>query len=166
MGGLVTNSDDLYQKLHMAAKSVGGNPSPFDSFLALRGLKTLECRMKAHCYNAYCVAHYLKQNKYVEKVLYPGFEDHPQHALCKKQMRGYGGMVSVILKGGAKEVEKLCANLKIFKLAVSLGGAESLINIPKTMTHANILPEQQKQLGITDAFVRLSIGIEEVEDLL
>lgn len=101
MGAAITNDLDFYKALHMSAKSVGGNPSPFDSFLALRGLKTLEARMKIHCYNAYCIAHFLRSNKNVEKVLYPGFADHPQNALCKKQMRGYGGMISIIIKGGA-----------------------------------------------------------------
>eukprot|EP00825_Cyclidium_porcatum_P014717 TRINITY_DN179_c0_g1_i1.p1 TRINITY_DN179_c0_g1~~TRINITY_DN179_c0_g1_i1.p1 ORF type:complete len:410 (+),score=74.70 TRINITY_DN179_c0_g1_i1:212-1441(+) len=166
MGAAITNEEELYKNLQMCAKSVGGNPSPFDSFLALRGLKSLECRMKQHCYNAYCIAHFLRSNKHVEKVLYPGFEDHPQNALCKKQMRGYGGMISIVIKGGAQQTEKFCTSLKLFKLAVSLGGVESLINVPKTMTHANLLPEQQKLLGITDTFIRLSIGIEEVEDLL
>jgi cystathionine gamma-lyase len=145
--------------------SVGGVQGPFDSFLALRGLKTLPLRMKAHCANALALAQWLETHPAVDKVIYPGLASHPQHALAGTQMSGYGGIVSIVLKGGFEAAKRFCERTELFTLAESLGGVESLVNHPAVMTHASIPVARREQLGISDALVRLSVGVEELEDL-
>jgi len=138
---------------------------PFDSFLALRGLKTLPLRMKAHCANALELAKWLETHPAIEKVIYPGLPSHPQHALAATQMNGFGGIVSIVLKGGFAAAKRFCEKTELFTLAESLGGVESLVNHPAVMTHASIPVARREQLGISDALVRLSVGVEDVEDL-
>ena len=139
--------------------------SPFDSFLVLRSLKTLAVRMERHCKNAYEIASLLESHEKVEKVFYPGLKSHPQHDIANKQMKGYGGMVTAILKGGLDSAKGFLENTKIFSLAESLGGVESLIEHPAIMTHASVPKEKREELGIKDGLVRLSVGIEDLEDL-
>ena len=138
---------------------------PFDSFLALRGAKTLHLRMRAHCENAMALAEFLQGHAGVEKVIYPGLASHPHHALAKRQMDGFGGMVSVALKGGYDAARVFCERLELFTLAESLGGVESLVNHPAVMTHASIPPDRRAALGIGDNLVRLSVGVESLADL-
>ena len=138
---------------------------PFDSFLALRGLKTLHLRMQAHCANAGELAKWLETHPKVERVIYPGLKSHAQYALAKKQMDGFGGMISIVVKGGLKSARRMMERCQIFGLAESLGGVESLVNHPAIMTHASVPPEKRKALGISDALVRLSVGVEDVADL-
>ena len=138
---------------------------PFDSFLALRGLKTLHLRMKAHCENAQALAEFLQTHPAIEKVIYPGLPSHPQHELAKRQMDGSGGIISIVLKGDFEAAKQLCENTRLFTLAESLGGVESLINHPAVMTHASIPVERRNLLGISDGLVRLSVGVEAVEDM-
>jgi cystathionine gamma-lyase len=144
---------------------VGGVQGPFDSFLALRGLKTLPLRMKAHCANALALAQWLETHPAVEKVIYPGLASHPQHDLATRQMGGYGGIVSIVLKGGFEAAKRFCEKTELFTLAESLGGVESLVNHPAVMTHASIPVARREQLGISDALVRLSVGVEDLGDL-
>jgi cystathionine gamma-lyase len=144
---------------------VGAIADPFGSFLALRGLKTLALRMERHCSNALALAHWLVQQPQVARVHYPGLESHPQHALAKRQMRGYGGMISLDLKTDLAGARRFLETVRIFSLAESLGGVESLIEHPAIMTHATIPLETRQRLGIGDALVRLSVGVEELEDL-
>lgn len=167
VGGMVVVGDDveLAEKLAFLQNAVGGIQGPFDSFLALRGLKTLHLRMKAHCENALALAEWLQTHAAVEKVVYPGLKAHPQYELAKRQMHGFGGMVSIYVKGGFEAAKRLCERVRIFALAESLGGVESLINHPAVMTHASVPPERRSQLGIADNLVRLSVGVEDVEDL-
>lgn len=139
---------------------------PFDSFLALRGAKTLHLRMKAHCENAQALAEYLQTHPAIEKVIYPGLASHPHHALAKRQMDGFGGMLSICLKGGFEAAKRFCERTELFTLAESLGGVESLVNHPAVMTHASIPPERRAQLGLGDNLVRLSVGVEDMRDLL
>jgi cystathionine gamma-lyase len=134
--------------------------------LALRGVKTLAVRMQAHCHNARTIAEWVSQRSDVEQVVYPGLPSHPQHALAGRQMSDYGGMLSIDVGGGLKRARKVLENTRVFALAESLGGVESLINHPAIMTHATIPPERRQQLGITDSLIRLSVGIEAVEDLI
>jgi cystathionine gamma-lyase len=138
---------------------------PFDSFLALRGLKTLHLRMRAHCDNALALAQWLESHPAVEKVIYPGLAEHPQHALAARQMQGYGGIVSVVLEGGFEAAKRFCERTRLFTLAESLGGVESLVNHPAVMTHASVPQERRERLGITGSLVRLSVGIEDADDL-
>ena len=138
---------------------------PFDSFLALRGLKTLHLRMRAHCDNAMQLADWLQSHAAIEKVMYPGLASHPQHALAKRQMQGFGGMVSIWLKGGLPAARRFMERTELFACAESLGGVESLVNHPAIMTHASIPPERRAALGVTDNLVRLSVGVEDVADL-
>lgn len=168
VGGLLVVGDnpDLAEQLAFLQNSIGAVQGPFDSFLALRGLKTLHLRMKAHCENAQAIAEALERHPAVEKVLYPGLPSHPQHALAARQMSGFGGMVSVYLKGGFDAARRFCEHLHIFTLAESLGGVESLVNHPAVMTHASVPKERRAQLGIADNLVRLSVGVEDVGDLL
>ncbi len=154
-------SDNLY---HLQ-NSIGSVMSPFDSFLVLRSLKTLAVRMERHCKNAYEIASLLESHEKVEKVFYPGLKSHPQHDIANKQMKGYGGMVTAILKGGLDSAKGFLENTKIFSLAESLGGVESLIEHPAIMTHASVPKEKREELGIKDGLVRLSVGIEDLEDL-
>ena len=165
-GLLVAGGDaDLAERLAFLQNAVGAVQGPFDSFLALRGLKTLHLRMRAHCDSAMALAQWLEAHPKVERVIYPGLASHPQHALAARQMDGFGGMVSVVLKGGYDAARRFCERTELFALAESLGGVESLVNHPAVMTHASVPPERRAQLGIGDALVRLSVGVEDVEDL-
>jgi cystathionine gamma-lyase len=145
--------------------AAGAIASPFDSFLALRGLKTLHLRMRAHCDNALSLAQMLEKHPAVEGVIYPGLTSHPQHDLAKRQMNGFGGMITMRLKGGLPESKRFLERCRIFALAESLGGVESLIEHPAIMTHASLPADVRQQLGISDNLVRLSVGVEDVEDL-
>jgi len=166
-GALVMNDDALREQLYFIQKSCGAVPGPFDCFLVLRGIKTLHVRMKQHGENGIAIAHFLRQHPKVGKVYWCGFEDHPNHAIAKKQMRGFGGMLSFTLKDESVEAAmKLLSSTKVFSLAESLGGVESLINHPASMTHASIPREERIKNGLTDGLIRLSIGIEDAEDLI
>lgn len=167
VGGMVVVGDnaELAEQMAFLQNSVGGVQGPFDSFLALRGLKTLPLRMKAHCANALALAQWLEKHPAVEKVIYPGLTSHPQHELATRQMNGYGGIVSIVLKGGFEAAKSFCEKTELFTLAESLGGVESLVNHPAVMTHASIPVERREKLGISDALVRLSVGVEELGDL-
>jgi cystathionine gamma-lyase len=166
MGFLTMNDAKLQEKLFFVSKTFGGCPSPFECYLALRGLKTLKVRMEAHCKNAMAVAKYLEKSDKIEKTVYPGLESHPQHAIAKKQMRGFSGMITFYLKGGLEESRKFLSTLKVITLAESLGGVESLIECPAVMTHGSVPPEKRKELNISDNMIRLSVGIEDLSDLL
>jgi cystathionine gamma-lyase len=168
VGGMLVVGDnaELADQLAFLQNAVGGVQGPFDSFLALRGLKTLHLRMRAHCDNALAIAQHLESHPAIEKVLYPGLPSHPQHALAKRQMQGFGGIVSVYVKGGLEAARRFCERTELFTLAESLGGVESLVNHPAIMTHASIPPERRAQLGVADNLVRLSVGVEDVSDLV
>lgn len=167
VGGIVVVGDDaeIAEKMTFLQNAVGGVQGPFDSFLALRGLKTLHLRMKAHCENAQVLAEWLEARPEIEKVIYPGLKAHPQHELAKRQMDGFGGMVSIYLKGGYDIARRFCERTELFTLAESLGGVESLVNHPAVMTHASVPAERRSALGVHDNLVRLSVGIESVQDL-
>ena len=167
MGALVMNEKSLYEKLHFILNSCGANPGPMDCFLVIRGIKTLHLRMKAHCENGALVAQFLKQHPKIGKVYWPGFEDAHGHDIAKKQMRGFGGMVSFTLKGDDFEAAmRFATNVHIFTLAESLGGVESLVNHPASMTHASIPKAEREKSGVVDGLLRLSVGVEDIEDLL
>ncbi len=167
MGALCVNDDKLFEQLAFILNACGANPGPMDSFLVLRGLKTLHVRMERHCENGKKVAEFLKTHPKVEKVYWPGFTDHPNHDVAKKQMRGFGGMISIALKDKSLEnTFKLASSFKVFSLAESLGGVESLINHPASMTHASIPKEERERVGVVDSLLRLSVGIEDSEDLI
>ena len=168
VGGMVVVGDDaeLAEQMAFLQNSIGGVQGPFDSFLALRGLKTLHLRMKAHCENAQALAEWLEGHPAIEKVIYPGLKSHPQHELAKRQMDGFGGMVSIVLKGGLDAAKRFCERTELFALAESLGGVESLVNHPAIMTHASVPAERRAQLGLSDALVRLSVGVEALDDLM
>jgi len=167
VGGMLVVGDNagLAEQLAFLQNSVGAVQGPFDSFLALRGLKTLHLRMKAHCENAQALAEWLQTHPRIEAVIYPGLASHPHHALAKRQMDGFGGMLSVRVKGGLDGAKRFCERLELFTLAESLGGVESLVNHPAIMTHASIPPARRAELGIADDLVRLSVGVETLEDL-
>lgn len=165
-GALMLSDENTYLPLKFNQNATGAILSPFDSFLVLRGIKTLAVRMKEHEKNAQQVADYLQEHPKVKKVNYPGLKSHPQYELAKKQMSGFGGMLSFEIVGGLKEAEQFLGNLKIFSLAESLGGVESLIEHPARMTHASVPPEIRKQIGITDSLIRISVGIENIDDLI
>jgi cystathionine gamma-lyase len=165
-GVVVVERDDIAQTLGYLQNAVGGIAGPFDSFLSLRALKTLHLRMAQHSQNAQLVAEFLEGHSAVDRVLYPGLESHPQHELASRQMDGFGGMVSAILKGGLDESIAFLERCQLFALAESLGGVESLIEHPAIMTHASIPPENRAELGISDSLVRLSVGVEDSRDLL
>jgi cystathionine beta-lyase/cystathionine gamma-synthase len=165
-GAVVLNNEDYYKKILMTQKSIGAVPSPFDSWLIIRGLKTLAIRMQQHEKNAFTVACFLETQQNVEKVFYPGLENHPGHELAKRQMTGFGGIVSFRIKGGLPEANNFFRKLKIFQLADSLGGVESLANYSALMTHDYFPPELRQKIGITDNLIRLSVGIEHIDDLL
>jgi cystathionine gamma-lyase len=167
VGGMLVVGDDaeLAEQMTFLQNAVGGVQGPFDSFLALRGLKTLHLRMKAHCENAGELAAWLEKHPAIEKVLYPGLASHPQHALAKTQMHGFGGMISVYLKGGVEAARRFMERTELFACAESLGGVESLVNHPAIMTHASIPADRRAALGVTDNLVRLSVGVEDVSDL-
>lgn len=167
MGALCTNDDNLYEQLAFIANSCGATPGPQDSFLVLRGLKTLHVRMERHCANGVMVANFLANHPKVEKVYWPGFPSHPNHEVAKKQMRDFGGMISFSLKGDRfEDASKLAQAVRVFSLAESLGGVESLLGHPASMTHASIPKPERERSGITDSLLRLSVGIEDVEDLI
>ncbi len=167
MGALVMNDEDLYKQLWFYYNACGGTPGPQDAFLVLRGIKTLHLRMKAHCENGRKVAEYLKNHPKVEKIYWPGFEDHPGHDVAKKQMRDFGGMVSIVIKGAdLAETFRVASGFKVFTLAESLGGVESLINHPATMTHGSIPKETREKVGVVNNLLRLSVGVEDAEDLI
>lgn len=164
-GMIVVNDPALAEQMTFLQNAVGGVQGPFDSFLALRGLKTLHLRMKAHCENAQILAERLQAHPDVEKVMYPGLSSHPQHGLAKTQMHGFGGMVSVWLKDGFPEAKRFMERLELFTCAESLGGVESLANHPAVMTHASVPVERREALGVTGNLVRLSVGVEDAQDL-
>ena len=169
VGGIavVGDNDELADRLWYLLNSIGGIQGPFDSFLAMRGLKTLALRMKAHCENALQIAQWLEGHPAVSKTLYPGLESHPQHDLAMSQMNGQGGgIISIDLKGGFDAARRMLEGCQLFSLAESLGGVESLINHPAIMTHASVPVEKRAKLGISDSLVRLSVGIEDVGDLI
>jgi cystathionine gamma-lyase len=167
VGGMIVVGDDaeLAEQMTYLQNAVGGVQGPFDSFLALRGLKTLHLRMKAHCANAGELAAWLNTHPAIEKVVYPGLAAHPQHELAKRQMDGFGGMISIYLKGGLAAARSFMERTKLFACAESLGGVESLVNHPAIMTHASIPADRRAALGVTDNLVRLSVGVEDVADL-
>ncbi|OYW20345.1 MAG: cystathionine gamma-synthase [Sphingobacteriales bacterium 12-47-4] len=166
-GALVMNDPALREKLYFIQKSCGAVPGPMDCFLVLRGIKTLGVRMKAHCENGRAIAHFLRQHPAVANVYWPGFEDHPQHAIAKKQMSDFGGMISFELKNqSVEEAKRVLSSTHLFSLAESLGGVESLINHPASMTHASIPREERIKNGLSDGLIRLSVGIEDAEDLI
>ncbi|MFO0874796.1 MAG: PLP-dependent aspartate aminotransferase family protein [Phycisphaerales bacterium] len=180
-GVLVTRRKDLAEKLRFMQNAIGSVMGPFDAYLALRGLKTLAVRIERHCANAMRIAQWLDKQPKVERVVYPGLPSHPQHALAKRQMvldssaasgrdgaiaPGFGGMITIFLKGGLAESRRFLENVELFALAESLGGVESLIEHPAIMTHASVPPENRAKLGISDSLVRISVGIEHVDDLI
>jgi cystathionine beta-lyase/cystathionine gamma-synthase len=166
-GALIMNDTALREKLYFIQKSCGAVPGPMDCFLVLRGIKTLHLRMQQHCINGEKIANWLRNHPKIGKVYWPGFEDHPGYAIAKKQMRGFGGMISFILKDDSIEkAMKVLSSTKLFSLAESLGGVESLINHPASMTHASIPREERIKNGLSDSLIRLSIGIEDAEDLI
>src|SRR5438477_405222 len=168
VGGVIVVGDnrELGDQIAFLQNAVGAIAGPFDSFLALRGLKTLALRMERHCENALEIARWLEKEPKVEKIYYPGLEQHPQHELAKRQMRAFGGMVTIVLKTDLAGTRRFLENTHLFSLAESLGGVESLINHPAIMTHGSIPPELRQSLGITDSLVRLSVGVEKVDDLI
>jgi cystathionine gamma-lyase len=165
-GCIMLNDSAMYKQLFTLQNSIGPCHSPFDSWLVLRGLKTLAIRMEAHQKNAMVIAHYLEKHPKVERVVYPGLKSHPQHAIAKKQMLGFGGMITFFIKGDIKKSNKFLKEVKLFALAESLGGVESLIENPAIMTHASIPKKVREQIGLTDNLIRLSVGIENVQDLI
>ena len=169
VGGIVVcgpDRQDLVEQMFYLSNAIGSIMSPFDSFLVMRSLKTLSIRMERHCDSAMQVAQYLEQHEAIEKVYYPGLQSHPQHELAKQQMNGFGGMISVVLKGGLASAKTFLENTQLFSLAESLGGVESLIEHPAIMTHASVPEAIRNEIGIVDGLVRLSVGIETLEDLI
>jgi cystathionine gamma-lyase len=162
----VRDDADLIERMRFLQNAVGAVLGPFDSFLALRGVKTLALRMRAHCDNALKIAQWLETRNGVARVIYPGLESHPQHALAKRQMHGFGGIISLVLDADLDQARRVLERVRLFTLAESLGGVESLIEHPAIMTHASIPPDQRASLGISDALLRLSVGVEDVDDLI
>ncbi len=167
VGALVVNKKTLADRLYFIQKSSGAICGPMDSFLTLRGIKTLHVRMQRHCENGELVAHYLENHPKIDTVYWPGFEHHPQHKVAKAQMSGFGGMISFVPKGGKYEdAIQIVEKLRIFTLAESLGGVESLVGHPASMSHGSIPKEEREKMGVVDALIRLSVGIEDIEDLI
>lgn len=173
MGATCTNDDKLQEQLAFIHNSCGATPGPMDSFLVLRGIKTLHVRMERHCFNGRKIAEFLKAHPKIEKVYWPGFTDHPNHEVAKRQMRDFGGMISFTMKGSStspgadmKEAFRVASNMKVFSLAESLGGVESLIGHPASMTHASIPKVERERSGVVDSLLRLSVGIEDIDDLI
>jgi cystathionine beta-lyase len=167
VGALVVKEKELAERLYFIQNASGAVCGPMDSFLVLRGIKTLHVRMQRHCENGKAIAEYLRQHPKIEKVYWPGFADHPNHAVAKQQMKGFGGMISFITKGSNyQDAIKIVEKLKLFTLAESLGGVESLAGHPASMTHASIPKEEREKSGVVDALIRLSVGIEDVTDLI
>jgi len=165
-GVLVTKDADLATQLRFLQNSVGGVMGPFDAFLVNRGLKTLGVRMKAHCENALAIARWLEGRAGIAKVYYPGLESHPQHGLARRQMRGFGGMISILIEGDLARTRQIMERLQVFTVAESLGGVESLANHPAIMTHASVPKEVREAGGVTDNLIRLSVGVEDLDDLI
>jgi cystathionine gamma-lyase len=166
VGGIVVAREkELAERMAFLQNSVGAVAGPFDAFLAMRGLKTLHLRMKAHCESALELARWLEKHPEVERVIYPGLKSHPQHALARRQMNGFGGIISIEVKGGLRKARRVLERCHLFALAESLGGVESLIEHPAIMTHASVPPVNRKRLGISDGLIRLSVGVEDVSDL-
>jgi len=165
-GAVVTTTDELTERVQFLLNAMGTCASPFDCWLVLRGIETLPVRMKQHEENAFAVANYLKEHPTVKKVFYPGLKSHPGHDIARRQMKGFGGMVSFEMNGGIEEVNTFLRRLKIFALAESLGGVASLIAHPATMTHASMSEEAQRKAGITEGLIRISVGLENIDDLI
>jgi len=165
-GALVTRDDEMGEKIAFLQNSAGGIQGPFDAFLVMRGVKTLALRMQAHCANAEAIAHWLEGQDKVKRVIYPGLDSHPQKKLAERQMSGFGGMVSFDIGGDLARARRFLENTHLFALAESLGGVESLVNHPAIMTHGTIPKDRREALGITDTLIRLSVGIEDVDDLI
>jgi cystathionine gamma-lyase len=165
-GAIVTDDPELHERLAFLQNSVGAVLGPQDSFLTLRGLKTLHLRMERHCTSAARIATFLEEHPKVARVIYPGLPSHPQHALAKRQMKGMGGMISLDLAGDLDAARRFLTAVRVFTLAESLGGVESLIEHPAIMTHASVPRENREALGIGDGFVRISVGVEHVDDLV
>jgi cystathionine gamma-lyase len=166
IGGVaVVRDPDLGDRLGFLQNAVGAVAGPFDSFLVLRGLKTLHLRMERHCSNALGIAEYLEKHPRVERVIYPGLRSHPQHELARKQMGAFGGMISAVLSGDLGYTRGVLERCRVFALAESLGGVESLIEHPAIMTHASVPARQRSELGISDSLIRISVGVEDIEDL-
>ena len=165
-GAIVTNDRELYDKVLFIQNAAGSVPGPFDCFLVLRGIKTLAIRMERHAENAMKIAQFLEKHPKVRKVIYPGLKSHPQHELAKKQMSGFGGIISFLIKGGLEAARNFLERVEIFALAESLGGVESLIEHPAIMTHASLPKEVKEKLGISDELIRISVGVENVDDLI
>ena len=165
-GGIVLSDSTLYEKVHFAQNVAGAVPGPFDSWLVLRGIKTLAVRMDRHCANSQRVAEFLTGHPKVRQVIYPGLPSHPQHELAKKQMTGFGGMISFHLKGDFESSKRFLKALRVFSLAESLGGVESLAEHPRSMTHASVPRDELDRIGISESLIRLSVGIEDAEDLV
>ena len=167
VGALIVNDDALAEKLYFLQNASGGVCGPMDSFLTLRGIKTLHVRMERHCENCRAIAMYLRDHPKIEKVYWPGFTDHPNHEVAKNQMKDFGGMLSFIPKGGSyDQAISFVENLKVFTLAESLGGVESLAGHPASMTHASIPKDEREKSGVVDSLIRLSVGIEDIDDLI
>lgn len=166
MGVLATSNQQLYTQLKFLQNSIGAIPAPFDCYMAMRGLKTLPLRMKQHSINAMTVATFLQSHPAVTKVIYPGLSSHPQHQLAAQQMKGYGGMITFFLVGDIEDSRVFLSALRLFALAESLGAVESLAEHPAIMTHASVPAEQRVLLGISDSMVRLSVGVEDIEDII
>jgi len=166
MGVVCTNDEEIRNRLKFNQNGMGGIPSPFDAFLALRGIKTLHVRMEQHQRNAFEICKYLTSSPHVERVIYPGLESHPQHAIAKSQCSGFGGMITFYMKGTEENSRAFLKNLTVFAVAESLGGVESLIELPCVMTHASVPIEERAKLGILDTTIRISVGIEDVKDLI
>ncbi len=165
-GVVVAGNEALAERMGFLQNSVGAIAGPFDAFLAMRGLKTLHLRMRQHCESALELARWLEKHPQVERVIYPGLKSHPQHALARRQMHGYGGIISIEVKGGLKKARRMLERCHLFALAESLGGVESLIEHPGIMTHASVPAANRKRLGISDSLVRLSVGVEDIGDLM
>jgi cystathionine gamma-lyase len=165
-GAVIAARGSNLDPIRFYQNAAGGVPSPFDCYLAHRGLKTLTVRMRQHCENAARIAEWLQQHPAIEKVIYPGLKEHPHHETAARQMCGFGGMVSCVVRGGLPAVEKVTAAVAVFACAESLGGVESLLNHPAIMTHASVPEDVRARLGIVDGLIRLSVGIEDVEDLI
>jgi len=165
-GAIMLSDENMFQKIKYYQNAIGAILPPFDSYLVLRGIKTLAVRMEAHQKNAQMVAEFLESHPKVMKVYYPGLTSHPQYEIAKKQMSGFGGMITIEIKGGLLAAKKFLSKVKIYKLAESLGGVESLIEHPKLMTHASVSAKDRKRVGITDGLIRISVGLEDVDDLI
>lgn len=167
VGGIaVTANEDLAERLAYLSNSIGAIAGPFDSFLALRGVKTLDVRMERHCLNAQAIAEWLEADQRVERVIYPGLDSHPQHELAVRQMSGFGGIVTFFIRGDIEDARRFLENCEVFALAESLGGVESLVDHPAIMTHASVPAAEREKLGINDQLIRLSVGIEALDDLI